>query len=86
MSVWRLLRNPAYASITIAGCFSAFVISGMFPFLPKYIENAFRLHSSTANYLTGMKVEMFITIVRANSVAYITKNCLNTLRFTLLIA
>ncbi len=53
LSVWRLVRNPAYVCQTIAGCFSAFVISGMFPFLPKYMETAFRVYSSTANYLTG---------------------------------
>ncbi len=47
------MRNPGYVSLTLAGCLSAFVVSGMFPFLPKYLETAFRLPASTANYLTG---------------------------------
>ena len=51
--MWRVLQNPAFICIIIAGCLGAFVETGMVPFVPKYIETAFRMSTSSSNYALG---------------------------------
>ena len=57
-TILRLAINPTYLALTIGGCFSSFLIAGMFPFLPKYMEVQFMMTASHANLTVGK----FVTI------------------------
>ena len=53
----RLFTNPRYAVFVLNWCLAAFAISGMFPFVIKYLEVYFNLSTSKSNLLVGMFIE-----------------------------
>ena len=52
-SLGRLTHNPVFVLLSISLCFTAFVIAGMLPFFPKYLEEYFNQTAPMANILTG---------------------------------
>ncbi|KAL3892413.1 hypothetical protein ACJMK2_004623 [Sinanodonta woodiana] len=55
-SLYRLLRNPTYVCITLAGAAEGIITSGTATFLPKFIQNQYSLSSGYAAILTGIVV------------------------------
>ena len=54
VSVFRLLRNPAFICVSIGHAFTGLVTFGLATFLPKYLQNMYDLTASRAAMIAGM--------------------------------
>ena len=52
-SLASVLLNPVYVTLILGGTFNSYAISGMFPFLPKYMETQFYMSAGNANICVG---------------------------------
>lgn len=51
-----LMTNPTYVCVTLAGGIDGIILSGLAAFLPKYLENQYRLTTAGAAQLFGLMI------------------------------
>merc|ERR1719509_258381 len=51
-----LMTNPTYICVTLAGGIDGIILSGLAAFLPKYLENQYRLTTAGAAQLFGLMI------------------------------
>nr|XP_026695031.1 solute carrier organic anion transporter family member 4C1-like [Ciona intestinalis] len=52
-TVWKLLKNPVFCMLTVAGCSTGLTVSGSSSFMAKFIQNEFHKSAGTSAMLAG---------------------------------